>query len=691
MTHQTTDPSPQQEQEQELELEQKRTLELELELELEQEESVATIDAILHMPELAYALQRYLEPKHLVTACLVSKPWSRVWTPFLWQTLTLTQPHPVFRAHTPRSTSSFAVSPAQYHQDERYVLSVECLSRFGHHVRRLNASWLTSHALLRLSIHCVNLQQVKLAETAIPIRVLQPMLRALTRLRRLELDLPFEELVEDEKDEEDADPQPDAIINSSDDSALLRTIETCASKRLEHLELIFQRSVRMPVKALCSVLSSHSALHTVKLVDADIEDPKKKGGKSKRNKKKKNNRTRSGTASWLSTSGSSSSVSSTSTSVSSTLTTSASSSASEGEDESSSAPTPVTTMAIATAEEPFSLIFLSITSSHTSNACLGYILGRCHHLTALHLHSCDTITDDALEGIARSLRSLTSISLSSCKQLTSTGLNNFFKSTHQLVAHVHLCDLAALHDETLEIVALRHAHSLRKLAIYFCAFVTDKGIKAVLTACHELRVLGLQAYGMTPTIFEEPWACRWTLEQLDLQGVFKMAVDSPASGDGDSNWNTTMGGSNSGSNSNSNSNTSNISSNVSMGDFSATRVWRDRQARIDAFEKTRLRLITLSNLKNLRLSAAGIGKEVLEGFGQHQRIEVLHLYGLQSTQVDTLPWTEIRTRYPFLRQVYCGVIGVLTKGIQDKLARLHVELLASSSIPDLAFENNFDD
>ncbi|KAG0366093.1 hypothetical protein BGZ54_005825 [Gamsiella multidivaricata] len=521
MTHQTTDPSPQQEQEQELELEQKRTLELELELELEQEESVATIDAILHMPELAYALQRYLEPKHLV----------------------------------------------------------------------------------------------KLAETAIPIRVLQPMLRALTRLRRLELDLPFEELVEDEKDEEDADPQPDAIINSSDDSALLRTIETCASKRLEHLELIFQRSVRMPVKALCSVLSSHSALHTVKLVDADIEDPKKKGGKSKRNKKKKNNRTRSGTASWLSTSGSSSSVSSTSTSVSSTLTTSASSSASEGEDESSSAPTP----------------------------------------------------------------------------LTSTGLNNFFKSTHQLVAHVHLCDLAALHDETLEIVALRHAHSLRKLAIYFCAFVTDKGIKAVLTACHELRVLGLQAYGMTPTIFEEPWACRWTLEQLDLQGVFKMAVDSPASGDGDSNWNTTMGGSNSGSNSNSNSNTSNISSNVSMGDFSATRVWRDRQARIDAFEKTRLRLITLSNLKNLRLSAAGIGKEVLEGFGQHQRIEVLHLYGLQSTQVDTLPWTEIRTRYPFLRQVYCGVIGVLTKGIQDKLARLHVELLASSSIPDLAFENNFDD
>ncbi|KAG0316890.1 hypothetical protein BGZ97_006204, partial [Linnemannia gamsii] len=150
--------------------------------------------------------------------------------------------------------------------------------------------------------------------------------------------------------------------------------------------------------------------------------------------------------------------------------------------------------------------------------------------------------------------------------------------------------------------------------------------------------------------------------QLDLQGVFKKVILDPSSTAATTN------------------------------NFSATAMWQDRQSRIDGFAITKARLRTLDRLKNLRLAAGGIGKEILGGFeAPSQRIEVLHLYGLQSTQVDTLPWTAIKTWYPSLRQVYCGVIGVFRKSIREELTRLNVELLASSSIPDLAFENNFDD
>ncbi|KAF9359575.1 hypothetical protein BGX26_012019 [Mortierella sp. AD094] len=101
--------------------------------------------------------------------------------------------------------------------------------------------------------------------------------------------------------------------------------------------------------------------------------------------------------------------------------------------------------------------------------------------------------------------------------------------------------------------------------------------------------------------------------------------------------------------------------------------------------------MTLSRLKNLRLAAGEIGKQVLEGFGHQQKIEVLHLYGLQSSQVDQLPWSSIRAHYPYLKQIYCGVIGVLKQDVKDELARVNIELLTTSTIPDLAFENNFDD
>ncbi|KAG0302914.1 hypothetical protein BGZ98_007130 [Dissophora globulifera] len=695
-----------------------------------QEEPRPAIARILRLPELAHALQCYLQSSHLAAACLVCRDWRETWTPFLWKTLSLTQPHPIFRSHPRRSstletssspstttaatlTSSSSFSSDPY-QDERYVLSEECLSRYGHCVRRLTASWLTSQAVLRLATHCIHLQQVKLAETPIPNKVLQSMLKALVGLRMLKLDLPLVEFADEDEDSEDRERQEGdqqwtwqeqkdrsptgstmttsttatTSIPDPDENTLLRIIDTCASPRLAHLELIFQTSVRIPVKGLCSLLRNHPVLRTIKLVDADVEETlvrksKKRlqggrGQQQRRNRQTESDMTRSSvpplTLASASASSSSSPLSSTPGMVS------------EDDGNSVALTIPLISQTPSPAvpapnvlQDSFALRFLSITSSHTSNNTLSYILERCPQLEALHLHSCDMLTDIALELILQHLPNLSSISLSSCKLFTSEGIDHFFKTTPQLLEHVHICDLPALHDGTMQILAGRHAYSLRKLALYYCAYVTDSGIKAILSSCRELRVFGLQAYGMTSAIFEEPWACQKTLEQLDLQGVFKhvVALDTPSGMTGAAG-NRGDGG----------STVSNGTNHANVGEFSATKLWRDRQARIEAFRTTRRRLMTLSRLKNLRLFAGGIGKQVLEGFGKEQRIEVLHLYGLQSTYVDELPWAEIRTQYPYLNQVYCGTT---TKGIKEELARLNVELLTSSTIPDLAFENNFDD
>ncbi|KAF9963157.1 hypothetical protein BGZ65_005510 [Modicella reniformis] len=532
---------------------------------------------------------------------------------------------------------------------------------------------------------CVSLlTHVELSNTPIPIKVLKLMLTVLTGLKRLHLDLPLGDFI-DREDEEDQDEMvveeesPDVIFPG--ENAFLKAIEKYASSKLEHLQLTFQTLFRMPVEALCSLFRNHPTLHTIKLVDVDIEKHMKKDKDKKKKKKKKNNEAKDklrtynadpprgpATKSLLSLLSSGSSTSGPSLSPPPTE---ASSATSEDETELSRMPMNQT-------PEHFRLTLFSITSSHSSDTSLGYILERFSYLGALHLHSCDSITDEILNGIAQHLLSLKSISLSSCKKFTPAGLDRFFSNTHQLLVHVHICDLTALHDETLEILAGRHAQSLRKLAVYFCSFVTDRGVKALLTACGELRVLGLQAYGMTTNIFEDSWACQRTLEQLDLQAVFKLfGEDTPSTANGEGS-------------SNSNGNNNVDSSAETWGNLQV-RTWRDTMARVEAFGVTRFRLMTLLNLRNLRLSASGIGKEVLGGFGQDQRIEVLHLYGLQSTQIDSLPWKEVKMRYPFLKQIYCATVSSMKKSIKDDLAGLNVELLASSSMPDLAFKNDFDD
>ncbi|KAH7060297.1 hypothetical protein BKA57DRAFT_446841 [Linnemannia elongata] len=706
----------------------------------------ATWERVLLMPELAFALQCFLDRSHLADASRVCQTWHHVWTPFLWKHLSLPRPRPrplaPFSSNSSsassKSTKTTALSQRRHsyrtsisdnsdnnHEEFAYTLSPACLATFGHLVMRLDASWLTIPELLRISTYCLQLRALKLSDCPLPTKTLSTLLQSLKRLSRLSLDIPLHDYSADEAQGDDDEGAAEAEHRDEDErtrgrifhrdelgeNEIMKAVEIYASSEtLEYLELTFQSSVRISVKAICSLLKHQRSLRTFKLVDADIEDPqasRRRGPKMKKKKDKGDHRKQGGRRGDRSHQGNNSSGEASSVAIASSGTgtmvtgsSSASSMASPGSSSPSLPPSPSPSPSLCPSisdyddsgdggtESPppegketkttFGLHFFSISSSHASDSSLTHILERCPKLRALHLHSCDTITDQSLQSVVQHCPQLESISLSSCKGLTTQGLNQFFsakggKAVDPLASvsagavagsplvHVHLCDLAALHDETLEILAVCHGGSLLKLAIYFCAFVTDRGVIALLTTCSQLRVFGLQAYGMTPAIFEKPWASSRTIEQLDLQGVFKKVILDPTGA-------------------------------AAANNFSAVAMWRDHQARIDGFEITKARLVTLDRLKNLRLAAGGIGKEVLSGFSNpHQRIEVLHLYGLQSTQVDTLPWTAIRTCYPYLRQVYCGVIGVIRKSIRDELVRLNVELLASSSIPDLAFENNFDD
>ncbi|KAG0214254.1 hypothetical protein BGX33_002276 [Mortierella sp. NVP41] len=575
------------------------------------------------------------------------------------------------------------------HEEFAYALSSSCLDLLGHYVMRLDATWLTTPELLRITTYCLHLHALKLADCPLPTRVLSTLLKSLTQLSRLSLDIPLQDYSVDEEEDGGAACEQGAVAAEGDEASrgriyhkdelgeneIMKAIETSAHPdSLDYLELTFQSSVRISVNAVCSLLRHQHGMRTLKLVDADIEelqprrtknkkknkgDRRKKGNRGNHNSCNiNNNGETSSTAASASATETSAALSDTSSSTTSGLSLrSTSPSNSDTDDSSSSSGDTGSPPPEREDVESFGLLFLSISSSHTSDSSLIRILERCPQLRALHLHSCDAITNQALKAVVQHCPQLESISLSSCKQLSTAGLDRFFREAVSPLVHVHLCDQAAVRDETLEILARQHGRSLLKLAVYFCALITEKGVKALLAACSQLRVFGLQAYGMTPAIFEQPWASRQTLEQLDLQGVFK-AVTDPS---------------------------------VATTDFSVTAQWQDRQARIDGFALTKTRLMTLVRLKNLRLAAGGIGKEVLGGFGPSQRIEVLHLYGLQSTQVDSLPWSAIKTAYPYLRQVYCNVIGVMGKSLREELDRLNVELLASSSIPDLAFENNFDD
>ncbi|KAG0254546.1 hypothetical protein BG011_005668 [Mortierella polycephala] len=506
---------------------------------------------------------------------------------------------------------------------------------------QLRASCLKISQLLRICTHCPQIHTVKLEGTHLSDKVLAFVLNSLPGLKKLMLDLPMEDSLICPEDDMESVMGMDKVYGIDDGPhGILKTIDVWAPPTLEYVALTLQVAMKIPDYQLRSLLRNRPGLRTLKFVEVDIV-----GLNARKIKKKGKGRGKDRGQRSLSPS-----------SVSST-TTATTTGSSSGSSRSSTPNLSTTSMertlgsATGTTANRFGLHFLSIASTHTS--ALVRILDNCPFLTTLHLHYCDSIKDTALETISLHTPSLTSISLSSCKQLTSIGLESFFNHPDFSFVHVHFCNIPGLRDQVLDKMVMRHGHTLRKLAVYYCAFVTENGIKSILTQGRELRVLGLQSYSMTYTIFENSWACQHTLEQLDLQGTIKRQISAYSP---------------------------NSTSDKDL----------DLQARVAAFVILRNRVMALSGLKNLRLSANGIGKEILEGFGPQQPIRILHLYGMQSAEIQSLPWSTIRMRYPYLEQLHCGTAEQL-ESIGRKLAGVNVELLSGFSIPDLASVDSFDD
>ncbi|KAF9982609.1 hypothetical protein BGZ75_005925 [Mortierella antarctica] len=244
-----------------------------------------------------------------------------------------------------------------------------------------------------------------------------------------------------------------------------------------------------------------------------------------------------------------------------------------------------------------------------------------------------------------------SLALTHCRQLTTAGLGSFLKtkSRTRRLEHVHFQDLPALNDEVLGILATHHGQSLRKLAIYYSYQVTDRGLQEVLSAATGLRILSIQSYRMTLAVFSNPWACYPTLEYLELYGHF----NRPKEFHGTTSLNSLP-----------------------------------PAPKPDPFANLKSRIMTLSHLKELRLSATGIGKDLLTGFGHDLRIESLGLYDMGTSETFSLEWATVKTGFPHLKKLFCA-FGRQQRHFCQLLAPLQVEVYPCYTIPKLA--SDFDD
>ncbi|KAF9954383.1 hypothetical protein BGZ70_010586 [Mortierella alpina] len=110
----------------------------------------------------------------------------------------------------------------------------------------------------------------------------------------------------------------------------------------------------------------------------------------------------------------------------------------------------------------------------------------------------------------------------------------------------------------------------------------------------------------------------------------------------------------------------------------------------DPFVNLRTRIMTLSRLRELRLSATDMGKNLLEGFGDDLRIERLGLYDMLQSETFSLEWATLPMRFPHLKKLFC-VFWCKQEHFRALLAPINVEVSRSNRLPKLASDNDFDE
>ncbi|CAO3570774.1 unnamed protein product [Mortierella alpina] len=441
------------------------------------------------------------------------------------------------------------------------------------------------------------------------------------------------------------DTDTDADIDTGSGTCnVLNTIERWASPHLEYLVLRPHPSIGVLEKDMRSLLRTRTSLRTVKLYDVDVKEDvvrrqKRRSGKERRPRRKgHHNKERDADAAQQTMEG---------LFLGSRKTAVSSSSPSPSIGTSLSEAESVSSLEQQFVKDDFRLEFLYIDSSTITT--LAHLLQGCTHLRVLHLHRCDYLKDAALEAIAQHAPSMMSIALTNCRQLTAAGLGQFLKTkagTRRL-EHVHFQDIPALDDDTLRILATYHGQSLRKLTIFYSFQVSDRGLQALLSVATGLKILSLQSHQMTLAVFSKPWACCSTLEFLELYGHFSRPQRCE--------------------------------------DVSANPLRKP-----DPFTTLKSRIMTLSRLKELRLSATDIGKDLLEGFGETLRIERLGLYDMEKSETFSLEWATLPMRFPHLKKLLC-VFWCQQGHFRNLLAPFNIEVCRAYKIPKLASDNDFDE
>lgn len=127
-----------------------------------------------------------------------------------------------------------------------------------------------------------------------------------------------------------------------------------------------------------------------------------------------------------------------------------------------------------------------------SDAALQELARFCPELHALILHSCEEITDRGILALAERCTNLATLSVAKCKQLTDRSLTAIIRANASRLQSLNLDSCHLITDETVMCLALNHCTNMLELDLSSCDAISDEAVLHLLQTCDKLESLSLE-------------------------------------------------------------------------------------------------------------------------------------------------------------------------------------------------------
>ncbi|KAG0254870.1 hypothetical protein BG011_005464 [Mortierella polycephala] len=511
------------------------------------------------IPELAFQIQQYLQPRDLATASLVSKAWQEAWVPFLYYAVRYRQLHSHYLLHNHQhlhfaqfNGPTGVQESLLYHSSHHDLLSLQQyippflnLEKYGHWIKALE-----DHLFQIQTCSNMSLTQLDISKTVMSLERLDDLLSALPKLKvfKFEVMNKNDTIATGTRSRSTSvgsisrgymqQHQPSLLLKKpkrisleGQESEVVRVIAKRLSRQLERLELVFAVTGQVELAAFQELfVQCKSTLKSLELTRAEVYQPTTDSGRAG-NTLAYQGQITALLASLLevavsSTSMGSESIQDAASSSSSSSPSSAMSSSTSSSSISSAYSSPESSICSLDTCPPVleSLSFYScLIPSRESEALLRHAPG----LRELRLHDCKLVERTIVQSILTHTPLLETLSLSSVPSLCAIGLQELFQitecprtsnaiastgasrvsaTTGQIglrLKNVRLAYLRQLDNTTMETLAIHQGPSLEKLSLQWCPHVTDDGIFPIFQSCEKLQDLNLCLSKPTLDIFKE--------------------------------------------------------------------------------------------------------------------------------------------------------------------------------------------